>query len=256
MDERHILPDLSQKYIQAIADTIVHADEEINEEVQKRGLISQNGSPGRFWDIINTDLFGFFSNTDIIANLTLRGGWRMLPFIDKKSGVLYTCMKEKNFKRLVKMDAKKRSAHYLASIAHTLNADIPKQQQLSMFPMESNFDEESVRKILNRIAADLKVPMNILQRHAVILFQSEMGQLRTLRCCAINSDFEIVGSRDWSDYISVADGYVVEASEGPSFPHNNPTQNLLLSNKAIERKGQRNLVKFLEIESIKETEKE
>jgi hypothetical protein len=251
MKEHSYLPSFPEKTVRDIAESIATAvGDEIVEDVQSKRLVTQNGTSGRIWDIIHTNLFNVFKDSTITARPSRRGIWEFLPFFDKQTGVLYCCMKEKNFKRLTKMETSKRNSHYLAAIAHSFNSDLPDfEQQLCLFPREYSFDERAISQVIGQIMSDLGIPASIVQRHGVILFQNESGQLVSLRCCAINNSFKIVDSQNWSEFIPVMDSVVVETNLDPHDPHNNPTQHLSLSKKATDRIGQKQSITPLSNES-------
>lgn len=255
MKEHSYLPDFPEKTVRDIAESIATAvGDEIVEDVQSKRLITQNGTSGRIWDIIHTNLFNVFRDSTITARPSRRGIWEFLPFFDKQTGVLYCCMKEKNFKRLIKMETRKRNNHYLAAIAHSFNNDLPNFDQQSLFPSEDSFDERAISQVIGQIMSDLGIPASIVRRHGVILFQNESGQLLSLRCCAINSSFKIVDSQNWSEFIPVTDSVVVESNLDPHDPHNNPTQHLSLSKKATDRIGQKQSTIPLSSDSVKKND--
>lgn len=75
MDDNEYLPPLSEKNIRIITDSIASAvGDEIAEDVQSKNLITQNGTPGRTWDFINSKIFKRFHGTSVIAKPTQRGG--------------------------------------------------------------------------------------------------------------------------------------------------------------------------------------
>ncbi|NLI12911.1 DUF5986 family protein [Pelotomaculum propionicicum] len=250
------LPSLPENTVRNIAESIATAvGDEIVADVQSKRLITQNGTNGRIWDIIHTNLFNVFRDSTITARPSRRGIWEFLPFFDKQTGVLYCCMKEKNFKRLSKMETNKRNNHYLAAIAYSFNSDLPDfEQQLSLFPREDSFDERAISQVIGQILSDLSIPASIVRRHGLILFQNELGQLLSLHCCAINSSFKIVDSQNWSEFIPVMDSVVVETNLDPHDPHNNPTHHLSLSKKATNRIGRESSILPLSSDSVKKND--
>lgn len=158
-------------------------------------------------------------------------------------------MKENNFRRLQKMEPKKRSKHYTAVISYVFNGDLPiLNQQLSLFPEEDIFDEEAVRKAVDGIIKSLGVPTDVIKRHALILFRSGLGQLFSIRCCSINSDFEIVGEHNWSQYIPVQQSAIVEKESSPEVPASTPDRGLTLTDRASKRTGRKHILELPEEE--------
>lgn len=250
MDHYEYLPPLSGQNIRIITESIAAAvGDEITEDVQSKHLITQNGTPGRTWDFINAKIFKRFQGTSIIARPTQRGAWAILLIFNRENGVLYCCMKENNFRRLRKMEPKKRSKHYAAVISHVFNSDLPiLNQQTSLFSEENVFDEDTVRKTISGIIKSLGVPTEFVKRHALILFRSGLGYLFSIRCCSINSDFEIVGEHDWSQFIPVQYSAIVEKESQSKSVASMPDRGLSFTNKAKKRSGHKHNLELSEEE--------
>jgi len=208
------LPETDENLARIFAESISYAiGDGIEEDVQSKELVTRNGDPSRIWDILHTNLVNSLHGLSVIAAPTKRGGWAILPIVDLKSGVLYCCMRENNFKLLSKRKLDKKRQHYLYALAEAFNCDLPFLQGKLFSSEETNQDKIIVENAICRITADLGISRGIVHRHALVLFHSYDAQLVSLRCCAINSQFEIVEPVDWSQFIPVTESIIPETSD-------------------------------------------
>ena len=209
------LPEISSVIAQAFANSISNAvGDGINEDVLSKGLITQNGNPGRIWDILHTDLANSLDPACVVAKPSRRGAWKILPVFDKQTGILFCCMREKNFSLLCHRNLAKQKRHYLFALSKAFNNDLPSLQvRLDVFQDNNNDDSDLVKVAIARITDDLGIPANIIERHALILFHAVDNQLLTLRCCAINGMFEIVDSINWDEFIPDISSAIVDTVE-------------------------------------------
>lgn len=231
------LPEIASDVASAFAKSISHAvGDGIIEDVFGKGLITQNGSPARIWDILHTNLAKAFKHSHIVAKPSKRGAWEILPVFDKEINVLFCCMREKNFAAIAKRDPKKRKYHYLNALLQSFNRDLPCGQIKLSIVREAHEDMgDVIASIISRITADLEIPQGLIRRHALVLFHSYDSQLISLRCCAINSQFEIISSLDWSAFIPATASIIAETVEDVTNISNTPAQGLKLKKKAEDR---------------------
>lgn len=208
------LPDTEDSLIKIFAHSISNAvGDGIEEDVQSKGLVTRNGDPPRIWDILHTNLVNSLSDSSVIAKPTKRGGWSILPIVDLQTGTLYCCMRENNLKHINKRNSAKKKQHYLFALAAAFNHDLPIMQGQLFTSDETKQNQVIVDNAISRICADLNISRGIVQRHALVLFHSNDSQLVSMRCCAINSQFEIIEAIDWSQFIPIAESIVVETAD-------------------------------------------
>ena len=247
------LPEFTSEIAKIFAKSISNAvGDGISEDVLSKGLVTQNGSPARIWDILHANLVKTFSTEQIVAKPSKRGGWEILPMFDKRTGVVFCCMREKNFASISRRDPKKQRRHYLNALIKSFNRDLPLlQTKLDLGLVTDEIENQIVDVTISRIACDLGIPRNVITRHALVLFQSYDNQLVSLRCCAVNSQFEIIDSIDWSDYIPATTSVIVEAVDDQTNIKNTPTQGLRLKKKAEERLEKKPNVSLPQVEEEK-----
>lgn len=232
----------SEDFIKKIANCIADAvGDGIIEDVRSHGLITQNSTPNRIWDFINTNIHKAFISDDIIANKTKRGPWEMYPIFDRSSGFVFTIMREERFTTLRKELPRRRSAHYIDAFSGSINANlIAPKGQMSFIPhLFSNSDH--LKDIVTNILDDLSVPYEIVKCHAIILFSSYNNELKLLRCCVVDSNLNIVDEVDWCRYISVSERTMVETVSDITSDFSNPTKGLVFKQKAKDKIDQQQL---------------
>ena len=237
------LPEIPSTIATAFANSISNAvGDGINEDVLSKGLVTQNGNPGRIWDILHTSLVNSFDSTYTIAKPSKRGAWEILPVFDKQTATLFCCVREKNFSLLRNRNLAKQKRHYLYALSKAFNNDLPGlQTRLDVFN-DNNEDLDLVNEAINKITGDLGIPANIIRRHALILFYAADYQLLTLRCCAINSMFEVVDSVNWAEFIPDASSAIVDIVEDDREKSQASKPRLKLKEKAESRIGRKSTI--------------
>lgn len=236
----------SEDFKRTIAHCINDAiGDDIISDVKSNELITQNSTPSRIWDLIHRNIHKRFAAYDVISNPTKRGPWVMMPVFERSSGIIYSLMREDRFNSLRKTRLKRRNAHYVDAFSKSLNKDLlAPQEQLSLFPaVQHQFDnEKQIEEIISRIFLDLRVPNELVKRHALILFNSKDNIITSLRCCIIDSNLNIVEAADWSRYISTVESTVVEVASNSSSAFTNPAAGLKFKQKAKDRINQNALI--------------
>lgn len=231
----------TEKFITTIAQCLSDAvGDDIRADVKRNGLVTENGSPTRKWDYLNTHLCEKFDQKTILARPTKRGAWAMVPIVDKDAGFIYTIMREERFIQLKKKRPKRRNAHYVDALAQTFNIDLHGRQG-DLFegnPVQC-FDNTNVHSIVQGIFRDLRTPCEVVRRHALILFSSSNHILTALHCYIIDSKWEIVQKADWRNYIASHESNVVEEIHDPDSTNNLPALGLQFTQKAKDRLGQK-----------------
>lgn len=231
-----ISPEISLSIVQCINDAV---GDRIKEDVKRHRLVTQNSTPSRIWDLLNTDLCTKFNSPDCMAYKSKRGPWEMVMVYEKCSGFLYSIMREKRYKEVYNKIRHRRRMHYVDILARHLNSDlISTTRQLSFIPtIPVTFEDqdkvvEAVQKLLENLLEDNVV----LKRHVLVLFEGANFQLSSVRAVMVNSNLDIVAEEDWSKYISIEESIIVDQVEDANIPFNNPTRGLKLTAKADKRK--------------------
>jgi hypothetical protein len=247
----------SDEFISTIAKCLVDAvGDDIKEDVELHKLVTQNGTKGRIWDFFNRNICKSFNKGDIIANPTKRGAWELVPVFDRNTGTIYSVMRELRFSELKKELPKRRIANYVDALVGSLNADLrPTYHQQSLFPsLSKKFKDKQIRKIVQKIISDLGIPNEVVKRHALILFQSSNYELLSLRCCMINSNFDIVVKADWNNYIKTNESSVADKITDKTSAYVDPTAGLKYTQKAKDKMNQKTPAKDKSKEKKKETD--
>ncbi len=233
----------SGKLINIFAKSLSEAvGDDIRADVKKNGLVTENGTPGRMWDYLNTHICNNLEQENMLGRPTKRGPWAMVPIIEKDTGFIYSIMTESRFKQLKKGKNKRSKAHYVDALARTFNLGLHGQERLLFdSAMTVYFDDEYVGRIIEGIFRDLRISRKTVQRHALVLFSHFNHVLTSLQCCIINERWEIVCRADWSNYIQSNESSVVDEVADPTSAPNNPAFGLQFTAKAKERIGQKRL---------------
>ncbi len=218
--------------------------DDIKQDIKIHRLRTQNSTPSRIWDLLNTNICERFAKSDVIANPTKRGGWELVPVFERSTGIIYSLMREQRYKSLRKELPKRRNAHYVDAFVRSFNKDLqaPKDQ-MSLFPMSPACfnNENQIHEIVQKIISDLGVPNELVKRHALILFQSFNNELSSLRCCIVDSNLDIVEQANWSNHINTNESMVVDEVIDKTSTYVDPTVGLKYKQKAKEKMGQKTL---------------
>ena len=170
----------STNLIQSISDSISSAvGDDIKGDIRSHGLITQNSTPTRIWDHLNTNLCRHFNKFDIVAHPTKRGAWGFMPIFERETGFLYILMREKRLNTLKKESPKRKKVHYTEALSKSLNGDlVARQYQIPLLEVDDEKfrNEEYIKKVVQKIFEDLGVPGTVIKRHALVLFDDVKGQ--------------------------------------------------------------------------------
>ena len=101
--------------------------------------------------------------------------------------------------------------------------------------MEIN--QQEVNDAVTRICSNLNVPKDIIDRHALILFEAKNEILIDIRCCVINGFFDICEEVNLREYININEPIIIDEIIATESKYNNPTQSLKFTNKAKTKKN-------------------
>ncbi len=231
-----ISPEISSTIVQCINDAV---GDKIKEDIQRHHLMTQNSTPSRIWDLLNTDLCTKFNSPDCMAYTSKRGPWEMVIVYEKKSGFLYSLMREKRYKEIHHKIRHRKRMHYVDILVRHLNSDlISTKRQLSFIPIiPITFeDQDEISTAVQKLLENLLVDGVVLKRHVLVLFEGAKFQLSSVRAVMVDSNLDIVAEEDWSKYISVEESIIADQVEDINVPSNNPTRGLKLTDKATKRK--------------------
>ena len=224
-----------------VRDTIMRSMSEavgdlIKEDVRRNRLRTHNGNGGRVWDFLNTELCEGFDSPDCMAYVTQRGPWEMVMVYERESKRLFTFMREARFATIRKETYKRRRMHYLDMLTRHLNKDLlAPVGQTTMF--ENEFvDQDDLHELVSRLLRDLQRDGVIIERHVLVLFESQNYQLTSARAVMLDSNLDIVAEENWSSKITAQDSVIADVVEAPNNPANDPNHGLRLTSKAAARK--------------------
>lgn len=210
--------------------------DDIREDIFSRGLRTQNSTPMRIWDLLNTGLYSALGTADCMIVSTKRGCWEMVITYERSSGYIYTFMREKRYDQLHKQIRKRGHMHYVDALVRHLNPDLCAPiEQLSLFEVHFT-DEEMLSEIVQKLLTDLVESGVIIKRHVLVLFNSSAYELLSIRAVMIDRNLNIVEQEDWSQFISAEESVIAEHTEDTDSPFNKPSRGLNLTSKALSRK--------------------
>lgn len=234
--EINVASDFTTQIVECISSAV---GDEIKEDIYSHRLSTQNSTPFRIWDLLNTKLCGAFQSPDCMAAPTKRGPWEMVVVYDKRSGNLFTFMREKRYAELHKSVGKRKAPHYVDALVRILNAELlAPVGQMSFFQDNPNLaDDETLSSIVQKVLHNLQIDSELVRHHVLVLFESSHFQLESVRAIMVDSRLNIVAEQDWSSSIAFEESTIMEQAESNT-PANNPTRGLVLKPKATERKKQ------------------
>lgn len=159
---------------------------------------SQNSKHFRFWDRLNTVLYGnVFSNTYIVK----RGPWEMLILV--KDGILFTLMRESRFLAIQKeAKADRDCQNYINLLAKCLNANvIPQIKQESLFPVTVEGPDEMIKFKVEKFLCSVYENEDSITNHVIILFEANDYGLLDIRQVIIDNNFDIAEEDNFSNLI-------------------------------------------------------
>lgn len=187
------------------------------------------------WDLLHRNIRQNLNGSHIMAEFAKVPGWKILPLFDTIEGNLYLLMKEYRFNSILKTRKKRAKDHYMEELVKTFNLGIEDFQQISFIENDSLPPE--VSKVISNILSDISLEKNLIQRFAIILFDDLNDELVSMRCCILDSNFNIVRQDNWSQYIKHDDSIITEKVE-PEESLPSMLSDLDLTEKAKKKIGQ------------------
>ena len=211
----------------------------IKEDVKRNHLRTHNGNGGRIWDFLNTELCEAFNSLDCMAYVTQRGPWEMVMVYERESKRLFTVMREARFATIRKETYRRRRMHYLDMLTRHLNKDLTAPfGQTAMF--ENEFvDQDDLHELVGRLLRDLQRDGVVIERHVLVLFESQNYQLTSARAVMLDSNLDIVAEENWSNRITARVSVIADTVDTPNEPVNDPNHGLRLTSKAAARKKEK-----------------
>ena len=87
-------PSLIAKIVRCVEDAV---GDDIQADIQRNDLQTQNSVPSRIWDLLNTNVIRGLDAEDCTIARAHRGPWEMLVIYEKSSQCIFTFMREKRF---------------------------------------------------------------------------------------------------------------------------------------------------------------
>ena len=187
------------------------------------------------WDLLHRNIRQNLKGSHIMAEFAKVPGWKILPLFDTIEGNLYLLMKEYRFNNILKTRKKRTKDHYMEELVKTFNLGIEDFQQISF--VENDSLPLEVSKVISNILSDISLEKDLIQRFAVILFDDLNDELVSMRCCILDSNFNIVRQDNWSQYIKHDDSIITEKVE-PEESLPSMLSDLDLTEKAKRKIGQ------------------
>lgn len=227
----------SQSVISIVKGIAAGIGDDTKQVLQKEGINAKYSTSEKYikWDLLYRNIRNNLRNSHIIMDFAKIPGWTLLPLFDSIEGNLYLIMKENRFDSILKTHNKRKRLHYIEDAITTFNKGIESYTQTSLF--EDKEETDTLSKVLEGILVDLSLDRQLVRKFAVILFDELNGELTAVRCCLVDSNYNIVKQEDWSQYIehnnSVITEKVTSDEELPSM-----LNELDLTDKAKRKIGQ------------------
>lgn len=245
-------PDLIAKIVRCVEDAV---GDDIQADVQRNNLQTQNSVPSRIWDLLNTNVIKTLDTEDCTIAKAHRGPWEMLIVFEKTTQCILTFMREKRFAELRNRQHKRVHMHYIDMLTKQFNESLlSDQQQLSFIPHTFS-DEDRLADLVQTMLHDLDGEADIVRHHVLVLFETVGYQLTHIRAVMVTPSLDIAqnSEQDWSRYITADESAVVEEVADPSSPGNQPNRGLSLTAKAMARQKSCPKQKELDVAATKES---
>lgn len=231
--ELKISPRIIKIIVQCVSDAV---GDKIKADVRQHKLRTQNSTPTRIWDLLNTGLCDSFSSPNCMAYSSKRGPWEMIIVYEQETGYVYTLMREKRYKDLHEHLRKRKRMHYVDLLVRHLNPDLlAPVGQMALEPFAFQ-DEAELPNLIQKLLENLLRDDAIVNRHVLVLFNSERFALSSIRAIMVDTSLDVYAEQSWNEYINIEESIVVGRVENPSDPSNNPARGLRLTPKATKRK--------------------
>lgn len=246
----------TSKVATEIVHSIADAGEQTKEEIERANLKTGNGTPGRIWDFVNTNLCSRLDFVDCMAHTQKRGCWEMVFIYDPNTEYIYTVMREKRYSQLRAEIRKRKNMHYLDILARHVNADLTSPQgQLSFDAVEFQ-DGSKLKEKFADLVQNFMGQESVIKRYVLILFDESQFELHSVRAVTVDSNLNVVDEADWSEFIPVTESVVASTVSDLHDPAHNPTRSLRLREKAISKKNSRENIVALHPIDTEDTNKD
>ena len=227
----------SQSVVSIVNGIAAGIGDDTKQVLQKEGINARYSTSEKYikWDLLYRNIRKNLRNSHIIMDFAKIPGWTLLPLFDSIEGNLYLIMKENRFDSILKTHNKRKSLHYIEDAIRTFNKGIESYKQTSLF--EDKEETDALSKVLEGILLDLSLDRQLVKKFAVILFDELNGELTAVRCCLVDSNYNIVKKEDWSQYIEHNNSVITErVSSDEELP--SMLNELDLTDKAKRKIGQ------------------
>ncbi len=217
--------------------------DDIKRDVRENQLVTQNSTPARIWDHLNTSIAKNAEKNGCLYSLTKRGPWNMIIIYDNESKYVITIMREERLKEIRKGSKKRKSLHYLQAFTQCYNRDLYADgKQQSMFEEETALNDvyKDAENIVQKMIESINSTKNhAIARHVLVLFSSMNYQLTNIRAVMIDTDLDIVCEESWNKYISTSESIITDivSPVNDKTPYNKPSHGMKFTSKANERKA-------------------
>lgn len=200
----------SQSVILIVKGIAAGIGDDTKQVLQKEGINAKYSTSEKYikWDLLYRNIRNNLRNSHIIMDFSKIPGWTLLPLFDSIEGNLYLIMKENRFDSILKTHNKRKSLHYIEDAIRTFNKGIESYTQTSLF--EDKEETDTLSKVLEGILVDLSLDRQLVRKFVVILFDELNGELTAVRCCLVDSNYNIVKQEDWSQYIEHNNSVITE----------------------------------------------
>jgi len=243
----HGLSETLKKYI---PDRINYSLEVMSTERNKNPLSTNNRLIPTFWDTLNGEINKYSANdTSISAFFAKRGIWEFILILDNNAGILYSLMKEPNFKLLKKNISQRKIPHYGDLLTRTFNRNLKDSEQVTLdgyMQLEpiSFSDENRINVAIDKILINFNKSKSIIKSYAFILFDISKFEVTNIRSVITNSSFDICFEENWNKYIKVNYNMIPETIDLSDIIDNDPTRGLTLTKKSKDKIDQNNNIEL------------
>jgi len=250
--------ELSKNFKKYIPDRINYSLEIMLNEKNKTILGTNNRLIPTFWDTLNGEIIKYSVNdTSISVFIAKRGKWEFILIFDNNTQILYSLMKETNFKILQKNVSKRLAPHYGDILARTFNKNLKDLGQVKFDAYSQSepntFSDDKINFAVDNILVNLNQPKSVIKNHAFILFDTAKSEIVKIRCVLINNNFDVCFEENWNNYIIANYNMVTETIISSDIIINNPTKGLAFTQKSKDKIEQKNNIELKKSQNAKES---
>ena len=192
--------------IKMIIRAIENADYLYENDMIKENFPTDNGSGGTKWNYINREIKKILGDGRYQIEVLCCPPWKFLGIFDRKTGYLYTLMREKNLLNL-RNHREAKLFHYtnvLSRLNDNLNGKyVIENEQMCLFP-DMLYDESGKENLDQRLNKLIKKIDGSIRQYVLVSFDIFNGQVTAIKGTIPSIGMDYYKEESWTDLLSAS----------------------------------------------------